>query len=130
MSEPAAAPADAPDPAPISPSGDAGGAPLDEDELRERVAEALRTVYDPEIPVNIYELGLVYKVATNPEGDVHIEMTLTAPNCPAAQSLPGEVEAKARAVEGVREARVVVVWEPPWSQDRMSDGAKLQLGLL
>ncbi len=89
---------------------------------------ALRTVYDPEIPVDIYELGLIYGVEVSEAGDVRIEMTLTAPACPAAGVLPHEVEMKVRTLPGVRSARVDLVWDPPWDKDRMSEAAKLQLG--
>jgi len=98
-------------------------------ELQPAVMDALRTVYDPEIPVNICELGLIYDVLVDAEARVGIRMTLTAPACPAAQTLPGEVRAKAAAVPGVTDARVEVVWDPPWTKDRMSEAAKLQLGL-
>lgn len=97
--------------------------------LEAEVIEALRTVYDPEIPVNIYELGLVYEVDVDPVGEVNVRMTLTTPMCPVAESLPGEVEAKIRAISGVKDAKVELVWEPPWSMDRMSDAAKLELGM-
>lgn len=97
--------------------------------LQPRIIDALRTVHDPEIPVNIYELGLIYDVLIDADRRVGIRMTLTAPACPAAQTLPGEVRNAARAVEGVSEARVEIVFEPPWTKDRMSDAAKLQLGL-
>ena len=97
--------------------------------IEAEVIEALRTCFDPEIPVNIYELGLIYDVKVAPSGAVEIRMTLTSPNCPAAQSLPAEVEAKAKAVRGVTEAKVDVVWEPPWDSSRMSEAAKLQLGM-
>jgi FeS assembly SUF system protein len=100
------------------------------EELEGRVIEALRTVYDPEIPVNIYDLGLIYELDVEPTGEVAIKMTLTAPGCPVAQSFPGEVEDKVMGVPGVKEARVELVWEPPWSQDCMSDAAKLELGML
>ena len=99
-------------------------------EIQEQVIDALRTVFDPEIPVNIYELGLVYDVNVDPSGAVGIRMTLTSPHCPAAASLPVEVEAKTRAVPGVSSAKVEVVWDPPWDQSRMSDAARLQLGLM
>ena len=95
-----------------------------------KLIEALSTVYDPEIPVNIYELGLIYDVDVNADGLVGIRMTLTSPGCPAAQTLPVEVKAKARAVPGVSDAWVDVVWEPQWDMNKMSDAAKLQLGLL
>ena len=86
--------------------------------------------FDPEIPVNIFEMGLIYDVLVDASGFVGVKMTLTAPNCPAAQSLPVEVRDKARTVEGVTDAKVEVVWDPPWTKDRMSDAAKLQLGML
>jgi FeS assembly SUF system protein len=98
-------------------------------ELRPQVIEALRTVFDPEIPVNIYELGLVYDVLVDAGGRVGVRMTLTAPACPAAQTLPVEVQQKAANVPGVSEAKVEIVWEPPWTKERMSEAAKLQLGL-
>ncbi len=104
--------------------------PLKTLELKPKLIEALSTVYDPEIPVNIYELGLIYDVDVNAAGLVGIRMTLTSPACPAAQTLPGEVKAKARAVPGVSDAWVDVVWEPQWDMNKMSDAAKLQLGLL
>jgi FeS assembly SUF system protein len=97
--------------------------------LKPAVIDAISTVYDPEIPVNIWELGLIYDVAVDAAGSVLVTMTLTAPGCPAAQSLPSEVESKVRGVAGVTDAKVDVVWEPGWTKDRMSDAAKLQLGL-
>lgn len=97
--------------------------------LRPRVIDAICSVYDPEIPVNIFELGLVYDIDIDADRRVHIRMTLTAPACPSAQSLPLEVERKVREVEGVADAYVEVVWEPAWTTDRMSDVAKLQLGM-
>ncbi len=96
--------------------------------IEAEVADALRTCFDPEIPVNIYELGLIYEIKVDPSGAVGIKMTLTSPNCPAAQSLPAEVQAKAKGVPGVTEATVDVVWEPPWDTSKMSEAAKLQLG--
>ena len=99
-------------------------------EIRPLVLDALATVYDPEIPVNIKEMGLIYDVLVDASGQVGVKMTLTAPACPAAQSLPVEVRDKARSVEGVTDAKVEVVWDPPWTKDRMSDAAKLQLGML
>lgn len=104
--------------------------PLKMAEIRPQVIDALKTVYDPEIPVNIYELGLIYDVLVDSSAQVGIRMTLTAPACPAAQSLPVEVKQKAATVPGVAGAKVEVVWEPPWSKERMTDAAKLQLGLL
>ncbi len=97
--------------------------------LRPRIIDAICSVYDPEIPVNIFELGLVYDIDIDADRRVHIRMTLTAPACPSAQSLPLEVERKVREVEGVADASVEVVWEPAWTTDRMSDVAKLQLGM-
>jgi FeS assembly SUF system protein len=97
--------------------------------LRPHVIDAICTVFDPEIPVNIWELGLIYDIAIDAERRVHVQMTLTAPACPSAQSLPIEVERKVRDVPGVTDAFVEVVWEPAWSTDRMSDAAKLQLGM-
>ncbi len=104
--------------------------PVKTEEIAPKVIEALKTVYDPEIPVNIFEMGLIYDVIVDASGLVGVKMTLTAPNCPAAQSLPVEVRDKARTIEGVSDARVEVVWDPPWTKDRMSDAAKLQLGML
>lgn len=104
--------------------------PAKMDTIAPKVVEALKTVFDPEIPVNIYEMGLIYDVIIDAAGLVGVKMTLTAPACPAAQSLPIEVRDKARSVEGVTDAKVEVVWDPPWTKDRMSDAAKLQLGML
>ena len=98
-------------------------------ELKPLIVEQLATVFDPEIPVNIYELGLIYDVAVDGKGLAVIQMTLTAPGCPAAVTLPAEVQGKVKAIEGVSDARVDLVWEPPWDKDRMSDAAKLQLGI-
>jgi FeS assembly SUF system protein len=98
--------------------------------IEEKVLETLRTCYDPEIPVNIYELGLIYDVQVAPTGAVNIKMTLTAPNCPAAQSLPIEVESKVGSIDGVTDTNVEVVWDPPWEPSRMSEAARLQLGML
>ena len=98
-------------------------------ELKPAILDAIRTVFDPEIPVNIYELGLIYDVVVDAAGVAGIRMTLTAPGCPAAQSLPVEVASKVKAVPGVTDAMVDVVWEPAWTKDRMSDVAKLQLGM-
>jgi FeS assembly SUF system protein len=98
--------------------------------LEPLVIEALCQIYDPEIPVNIHELGLIYHVDVSDAGAVRIQMTLTAPGCPSAQQLPEEVETRVRAVPGVRDVAVDVVWDPPWSPERMSDAARLQLGML
>jgi FeS assembly SUF system protein len=103
--------------------------PLKMAEIRPQVLEVLGTVYDPEIPVNIRDMGLIYDVLVDKDGRVGIRMTLTAPACPAAQSLPVEVRDKAAGVPGVAEAKVEIVWDPPWTKDRMSEAAKLQLGL-
>jgi FeS assembly SUF system protein len=98
--------------------------------LEAQVVEAVRSCFDPEIPVNIYELGLIYDLKVDESGKVTIQMTLTSPACPAAQSLPGEVRSKVQAVPGVLEVQVDVVWEPPWDPSKMSEAAKLQLGFL
>jgi FeS assembly SUF system protein len=97
--------------------------------LKPAILDAIRTVFDPEIPVNILELGLIYDVVVDASGAAGIRMTLTAPGCPAAQSLPVEVARKVKAVDGVSDAKVDVVWDPPWTKDRMSEAAKLQLGM-
>jgi FeS assembly SUF system protein len=98
------------------------------EELTARAIEVLRTCYDPEIPVDIYELGLIYKVDADADGKVSIQMTLTSPACPVAGSLPGEVEAKLRSIPGVSDATIDLVWEPPWNPSMMSEAAKLELG--
>ena len=103
--------------------------PPDDAPLRERVIAAIRTVYDPEIPVNVYDLGLIYKIELGDDGVVRVDMTLTAPACPVAGILPGQVRDAIRAVKDVRDARVGLVWDPPWTRDRISDEAKLALGL-
>ena len=97
--------------------------------LQDEVVAALKTVYDPEMPVNIYELGLIYRVEADAAGQVQIQMTLTAPNCPVAGTLPGEVEHAVRAVPGVSGVKLELTFDPPWSKDRMSQAAKLALGL-
>jgi FeS assembly SUF system protein len=98
--------------------------------LEGKVIEALRTVFDPEIPVNIYELGLIYEIKVEPQNRVFVKMTLTAPACPVAGTLPGDVENKINAIPEVSEAKVELVWDPPWSRERMSEAAQLQLGFL
>jgi FeS assembly SUF system protein len=103
-------------------------APFWPEELRAQVVTALRSVFDPEIPVNIYELGLIYDLQVTPANEVTIRMTLTSPACPVAGSLVGEVQAKIKAIPGVTEAKVDLVWDPPWDKERMSEAAKLQLG--
>ncbi|MGE5218505.1 MAG: SUF system Fe-S cluster assembly protein [Chloroflexota bacterium] len=95
-----------------------------------QVIEALRTCFDPEIPVNIYEMGLIYDLKVVPEGGVTIQMTLTSPHCPAVQSLPAEVENKVRAVPGVSAVAIDLVWDPPWDPSKMSEAARLQLGMM
>ncbi len=97
--------------------------------LEQQVLDVLKTCYDPEIPVDIYELGLIYKTEVSPEGDVLIDMTLTSPACPAAGSLPPEVERKVSGLPGVRSVKVNVVWEPVWTPEKMTEAAKLQLGM-
>ena len=99
-------------------------------DLENKVVEILKSIYDPEIPVDIYELGLIYEVKINAEGHVDIDMTLTSPNCPVAESLPKEVEAKVAAAQEFNSAKVNIVFEPPWDKDMMSEEAKLELGFL
>jgi FeS assembly SUF system protein len=98
--------------------------------LVEAVIEALKSIYDPEIPVDIYELGLIYDVAVSADGDAVVQMTLTTPNCPVAESMPGEVELRVLAVPGIRDSEVQLVWDPPWDPSKMSDEARLELGML
>jgi FeS assembly SUF system protein len=99
-------------------------------DLYEGVIEALKEIYDPEIPVNIYELGLIYGVDITPDGHAAVTMTLTTPNCPVAESMPGEVELRVGAVPGIGSAEVSLIWDPPWDPQKMSDEAKLELGML
>ena len=98
--------------------------------LEGKIIEVLRQVYDPEIPVNIYDLGLIYDVAISPDHHVEVKMTLTTPHCPVAESMPGEVELRVGAVPGVGDCEVELVWDPPWDPQKMSDEAKLELGML
>jgi FeS assembly SUF system protein len=117
---------------PPTPAGDAPALVLDPavtTELKPRIVEALKTVFDPEIPVDIYELGLIYDIEADAAHHVRVRMTLTSPACPSAQQLPSEVRYKVKAVEGVSDATVDVVWDPPWDKDRMSEVARLSLGL-
>ena len=107
-----------------------GAAPAGTDALRVHVIDALRKVYDPEIPVNIYDLGLIYGIDIDAQGSVHLRMTLTSPGCPVAQTFPATVEGVVGAVAGVKGASVELVWEPSWGPDRMTEAAKLQLGML
>jgi FeS assembly SUF system protein len=124
-------------------AGEGGGAPGDgpheperpsstetNEELLPSVLEALKTVRDPEIPVNLVDLGLIYELIVNKDGIVYVEMTLTAPSCPVAGELPGQVKEAIEAVDGVNDVRVKLVWSPPWDKDRMSEEAKLELGLI
>ncbi len=99
-------------------------------DLQADVVEALKSIYDPEIPVDIYELGLIYDVAIDEDGDAVVTMTLTTPHCPVAESLPQEVELRVLAVPGIRDAEVKLVWDPPWDPSKMSDEARLELGML
>ncbi|WP_346239532.1 DUF59 domain-containing protein [Niabella insulamsoli] len=103
---------------------------MNESEIENRVVEVLQTIFDPELPVNIFELGLIYKVEVNEGGNVFVLMTLTAPGCPAAQSLPMEVDEKVRAIEGVSDVLVTVTWDPPWNKSMMSEAAQLELGFM
>ena len=109
---------------PEQPKGGAGS------DLQAAVVEVLKSVYDPEIPVDIYELGLIYDVAITEDGDATITMTLTTPHCPVAESLPNEVELRVLSVPGIRDALVNLVWDPPWDPSKMSDEARLELGML
>ena len=102
---------------------------VDRDALRARIVEIMQTIFDPEIPVNIYELGLVYEVTVRDDASVYLRMTLTSPMCPVAESLPPEVEGKARSVPGVKDVEVDLVWDPPWSPSLMSEAARLELGM-
>lgn len=103
---------------------------MDNAELREKVIKEIQTIFDPELPVNIWELGLIYKVELLPNNTVQVLMTLTAPSCPAAQSLPVEVDQKIRAIEGVNDVDVIVTWDPPWDKNMMSEAAQLELGFM
>ena len=103
---------------------------METDVLRDKVIDVIKTIFDPEIPVNIYDLGLIYRVDILPINNVQITMTLTAPSCPAAQSLPVEVDQKVREIEGVNDVHVQVTWDPPWDKSMMSEEAQLELGWL
>jgi FeS assembly SUF system protein len=99
-------------------------------ELKDKVLAALKTVYDPEIPVDVYELGLIYEINVYPVNNVYIQMTLTSPSCPSAEVIPGEVQQKVKAIDGVNDVKVDVTFDPPYSQDMMSEAAKLELGFM
>lgn len=99
-------------------------------DLREKIVAALKTVYDPEIPVDIYELGLIYEINIFPVNNVNIQMTLTSPSCPSAEQIPTEVEQRVKEIEGVNDVKVEITWDPPYSQDMMSEAAKLELGFM
>lgn len=103
---------------------------IDTQELGEKIVKVIKTIYDPEIPVDIYELGLIYDVFVNEDNEVKILMTLTTPNCPVAETLPVEVEEKVKSLNAVKDAEVEITFDPPWTQDLMSEEAKLELGLL
>ena len=109
---------------PVAHAGEPGG------DLYEAIVEALKDIYDPEIPVNIYDLGLIYAVEVTEDADAKVTMTLTTPHCPVAESMPGEVELRVGSVPGVRDAEVMLVWDPPWGPDKMTDEARLELGML
>jgi len=98
-------------------------------DIKNKVIENLKKIFDPEIPVNIYELGLIYKVEIDEKNKVNVDMTLTSPNCPVAESLPNELKESIRQVEGVSDVNLNLVWEPPWDKDKMSEAAKLELNL-
>ncbi|MBS1544454.1 MAG: DUF59 domain-containing protein [Bacteroidetes bacterium] len=104
--------------------------PLEIPNLRDKILAALKTVYDPEIPVDIFELGLIYEINIFPLNNIHILMTLTSPSCPSAEAIPLEVEQKLKEIEGVNDVKVEITWDPPYSQDMMSEAAKLELGFL
>jgi FeS assembly SUF system protein len=103
---------------------------INETEIKNSIIEVLKTVFDPEIPVNIYDLGLIYEINVFPDANVEIVMTLTSPNCPVAGTLPGEVEEKAKSVAAVKDVTLELIFDPPWSQEMMSEEAKLELGFL
>lgn len=129
MSETAAMAMNAPVTGAESSNGAGNLAPEQAIVLQDQIVDVLRTCYDPEIPINIYDLGLIYEVKVEGTGDAIIRMTLTAPSCPAAQSLPAEIEYKVKQVKGLASVKIDLVWEPPWDQSRMSEAARLQLGI-
>src|SRR4051812_47103327 len=103
---------------------------LTEEQIKEKALEAIKKVYDPEIPVNIYELGLVYEISVFPVNNVFVQMTLTSPSCPAAQSIPDDVKRNIKEIEGVNDVTVEITFDPPWTQEMMSEAAKLELGFM
>lgn len=103
---------------------------IDKGYIEQKIISVLETVYDPEIPVNIYELGMIYNIKVDEETNVEITMTLTSPSCPVAESLPGEVRQRIKDIEDIKDVKINLVWEPPWNKDMMSDEAKLNLGFL
>jgi FeS assembly SUF system protein len=103
---------------------------IDRKDLEKKIIAAIKTVYDPEIPVDVYELGLIYEVNINDDAEVDIKMTLTSPSCPSAEELPGEVESKSKAVEGVKDVKVTITFDPPWEKHMMSEEAQLELGFM
>lgn len=121
---------DVPEAQPASTAAGTADATFEKKLLEGRIIEAISQIYDPEIPVNIYELGLIYKVDVHDDRSVDVQMTLTAPACPVAGTLPGQVEAKIESIPEVTKANVELVWDPPWSRDMMTEAAQLQLGLM
>lgn len=115
---------------PAKPADAAPSEPIDKEELKNRIIDMVKTIFDPEIPVNVYDIGLIYKIEPQDDGLVEMVMTLTSPNCPAAGILPGEVESKARSVDGVRDVDFELTFDPPWNPEMMSEGAKLELGMM
>lgn len=103
---------------------------VDTEKLKSEIVGKLKTIYDPEIPVDVYELGLIYDIDVNIQGDAHITMTLTSPNCPSAEEIPAEVESKSKSVEGINNVKVTLTFDPPWDKDMMSEEAQLELGFL
>ena len=103
---------------------------VQEEAMRSTIAEVLRTVFDPEVPVNIYDMGLIYDLDVSEPGKVGVKMTLTSPACPVAGSLPGEVESRIRGIEGIEDVQVELVWDPPWTPEMMTEAARLQLGMM
>ena len=115
---------------PLNPTAKNSSSSIEEVQLEGRIIEAISTVFDPEIPVNIYELGLIYNIGLSKPGNIHVEMTLTSPSCPVAGTLPGDVQRVVESVDGATKVEVELVWEPPWTPERMSEAAKLELGFM